>query len=40
MGVEGKLTYTYFISNIRDPGWNRGDVGLEMLDVGSYWVIV
>ena len=40
MGVEGEVAYPYFISKFRDTRAKGGTVGLEMLDIGSAWVII
>ena len=40
MGVEGKVSYPYFISKFRDPRAKGGNVFLDMLDLGAAWVII
>ena len=40
MGVKGKEAYPYFVGKIRDSGSKVGNVGLEMLDLGSAWVVI
>ena len=40
MGVEDEVAYPYFISKVRDPRAEGGNVGLEVLDLGSALVIV
>ena len=40
VGGKGEVSYFYFISKFRDPVSKRGDIGLEMLNLGAAWVIV
>ena len=38
--IKIKVFDSYFVGKIRYPGSNRGDVGLEMLNIGSAWVVI
>ena len=40
MGVKGEEAYPYFVSKIRNPRAKGGNVGLDILDLGSAWVVV
>ena len=39
-GVEGEVSYPYFIGDILNPGSEGWHVGLEVLDLGVAWVVV
>ena len=40
MRFKGEVAYPYFIYEVRDPRAKGRNVSLDMLDLGSAWVVV